>query len=53
MKNYAYYECYKKVKEARMKNPVDTKKLNELRDFYGNTLYTQCLVDIIKKYNLE
>jgi hypothetical protein len=53
MKRQGYYECYEKVKNARMATPVNTEELNNIRDFYGYDLYSECLKDIVKKYNLN
>ena len=53
MKTNAYYECYEKVKTARMATPVNTKELENIRDFYGYDLYIECLRDVIKKNNLK
>ena len=53
IKRAGYYECYKRVEAARTASPVNTKELNNIRDTFGNDLYTECLKDVIKKYNLD
>jgi hypothetical protein len=53
MKRSGYEECYAQVKEARTANPVKTDELNNIRDFYGDDLYSECLHDVIKNHNLD
>ena len=52
-KTQGFINCYNTVKQARTETPVNTKRLEEAQEFYGNYLYKLALKKVLEEIKTE
>ena len=52
-KTQGFINCYNAVKQARTETPVNTKRLDEARDFWGYYLYKLALKKVLEEIKTE